>query len=137
MSQKCPHCRFTIPSDATVCGYCGAEKRTVVTEPYNPENQAGIFGAVIGAVLVAFFAWSNTKTFKGLFGGLIIGFIVGWWLPLISKLISAVIGAVIGLVIGLIISKIFSWGLIPMAICSVIGFFAGYFHEKTEDRWFR
>ena len=137
MSQQCPHCRFHIPDGAIVCGHCGAERRTIVTEPYNPENIAGLIPAVLGLFVGAFIGWKLEKSFKYLFLGAVLGLIIGFWLPLVKKLIYGFIGAAIGVFIGAVIAMIFSWGGVIVYVCAVIGFFMGYFHEETEVIWER
>jgi hypothetical protein len=141
MSQTCPYCRFTIPSGAIVCGHCGAEKRTIVTEPYDPEIQSGLFTAIFGLAFGIFLAWSNDAKFTGYLIGAVLGFIGGWFMPLLNKLFQAAIGAGIGLVIGILITSIFSLkgtiGIIVFVVCAGLGGLVGYFYEKTEDQWFR
>jgi hypothetical protein len=79
--------------------------------------------------------------FKGYLISSVAGFIVGWFAPLVFKLFQAAIGAGIGLVIGILIANIFGLervaGITALVICAGLGGLAGYFHEKTEDKWFR
>ncbi|MEY4283571.1 MAG: zinc ribbon domain-containing protein [Betaproteobacteria bacterium] len=146
MSQKCPYCRFSIPSDAIVCGHCGAEKRTVVTEPFDPSIVSEA-GAVMGAIALALaawfgllstFPWFPEHSIKGVLLGAVAGAVLGFFSPLLDKLFKAAIGLIIGVVIAAIATSIFDIkSIIPMVICGLIGLIAGFFYEKTEDQWFR
>jgi len=78
MSKKCGHCKFSVPDDAIVCGYCGAE--------FVKYQDTSFFARTLGAVGCALFFYlisifftdsdSSIRTFV-FWGGFIFGGLSG------------------------------------------------------------
>ena len=78
MSKKCGHCKFSVPDDAIVCGYCGAQFVKFRDTSFFARVWSALLCAGFFYALVYFFtdSHSNIRPFAVL-GGLIYGGLFG------------------------------------------------------------